>query len=140
MTDLKKVVNFYLNSNTSSLKITISEHYGSEIEFAPGGQQVLLWEEGEPWLLQIEEHYYAYKLMLMARFAINLWGAKAPTVLEGEGDLLELATEDIVRKGDWQWGNFQEVGGPWALKAARKWPHYKSLEATFQPFMAAFHS
>lgn len=138
MNHLQQVTQFLLTPDQKeTLTIVISEHYNSEIEFLPGGEEVIVWEDGREWQCPVKEEVYAHFLVLVANFAIGIWGSEALLHVE-EGGNLEIAARDIWRGQYWPEGNLEMIGGEAVLAAARSWPHYNSLEVALQPFVAAF--
>lgn len=145
MNYLQQVIQFLFfltpaNEQEATLTLHDFYYYGSEVELVGGGEEVILWEGGEPHRCPVQEDRGLWFLVLLARFAVGLWGDKALAQTEERYCHFRVAAEDILREQSWPEGNLREVGGEEVVEAARSWPHYNDLSAALQPLLAAMYN
>ena len=145
MNYLQQVINFLSFStpaNEQEATLTLHDfYYGPEVELVGGGEELILWEEGEPHRCPVREDRELWLLVLLAEFALQLWGdEEALAQTEERYCHFRVASEDILRQGEWPKGNLGDVGGEEAVEAARSWPHYNDLCTALRPLLAAMYN
>lgn len=124
------------NEQEATLTLHDFHHYGTEVELVGGGEEVILWEEGEPHRCPVQEDRELWLLVLLAKFALQLWHEEALVKTEERYAILAMASEDILRQQEWP----EDEEDNKAITAARCWEHYNDLAVAFQPLLTAMYN